>query len=304
MKDSRDRPRKLKESLFMKFMLNLHAFEGNGGAASGATGASGDAGQAAAGNGASLITDGNQPDAAAAAGTEFDTFISGHQDEAKKWFDAKFQEVFNKRFKDYKSMEGRVKASDQVMQMLATKYGIEDASDIKSITQALKDDDFLYAERAEANGRTIDEQRNWDNLERENREFREAQRQAERREQIDRQMAEWDKQSANLKALFPSFDLDTELRNPDFESALRSGLSMERAFYAVHGEEIVSGAMQTTANAVRSATVQDMASRRSRPRENAIGSQAAAKVSKDVHKLSKQERAEIAKRSMFGDVRF
>lgn len=287
-----------------KFKLNLHAFEGDGGAASGAAGASGDAGQAAAGNGASLITDGNQPDATAAAGTEFDTFISGHQDEAKKWFDAKFQEVFNKRFKDYKSMEGRVKAGDQVMQMLATKYGIEDASDIKSITQALKDDDFLYAERAEANGRTIDEQRNWDNLERENREFREAQRQAERREQIDRQMAEWDKQSANLKALFPSFDLDTELRNPDFESALRSGLSMERAFYAVHGDEIVSGAMQTTANAVRSATVQDMAARRSRPRENAIGSQAAAKVSKDVHKLSKQERAEIAKRSMFGDVRF
>ena len=287
-----------------KFMLNLHAFEGDGGAASGAAGASGDAGQVAAGNGASLIADGNQPDATAAAGTEFDTFISGHQDEAKKWFDTKFQEVFNKRFKDYKSMEGRVKAGDQVMQMLATKYGIEDASDIKSITQALKDDDFLYAERAEANGRTIDEQRNWDNLERENREFREAQRQAERREQIDRQMAEWDKQSANLKALFPSFDLDTELRNPDFESALRSGLSMERAFYAVHGDEIVSGAMQTTANAVRSATVQDMAARRSRPRENAIGSQAAAKVSKDVHKLSKQERAEIAKRSMFGDVRF
>ena len=287
-----------------KFKLNLHAFEGDGGAASGAAGASGDAGQAAAGNGASLITDGNQPDATAAAGTEFDTFISGHKDEAKKWFDTKFQEVFNKRFKDYKSMEGRVKAGDQVMQMLATKYGIEDASDIKSITQALKDDDFLYAERAEANGRTIDEQRNWDNLERENREFREAQKQAERREQIDRQMAEWDKQSANLKALFPSFDLDTELRNPDFESALRSGLSMERAFYAVHGDEIVSGAMQTTANAVRSATVQDMAARRSRPRENAIGSQAAAKVSKDVHKLSKQERAEIAKRSMFGDVRF
>lgn len=287
-----------------KFKLNLHAFEGDGGAASGAAGASGDAGQVAAGNGASLIADGNQPDATAAAGTEFDTFISGHQDEAKKWFDTKFQEVFNKRFKDYKSMEGRVKAGDQVMQMLATKYGIEDASDIKSITQALKDDDFLYAERAEANGRTIDEQRNWDNLERENREFREAQRQAERREQIDRQMAEWDKQSANLKALFPSFDLDTELRNPDFESALRSGLSMERAFYAVHGDEIVSGAMQTTANAVRSATVQDMAARRSRPRENAIGSQAAAKVSKDVHKLSKQERAEIAKRSMFGDVRF
>ena len=287
-----------------KYFLNLHAFDGDGGAASAAAGVSGDAGQAAAGNGASLITDGNQPDATAVKGTEFETFMSGHPEEAKKWFDDRFQDVFNKRFKDYKSMEGRVKASDQVMQMLATKYGIDDASDIKSITDALKNDDFLYAERAEANGRTIDEQRNWDTLERENREYREMQRQAERREQISRQMAEWDKQSANLKQLFPSFDLDRELQNPDFENALRGGLSMERAFYAVHGDEIVSGAMQTTANAVRSATVQDMAARRSRPRENAIGAQASAKVSKDVHKLSRQERAEIAKRSMYGDVRF
>jgi hypothetical protein len=79
---------------------------------------------------------------------------------------------------------------------------------------------------------------------------------------------------------------------------------MERAFYAVHGEEIFSGAMQNTAQAVREATAQDLAARSKRPKENAIGSNASAKVSKDVHKLTKQERAEIAQRSMGGAIRF
>jgi hypothetical protein len=190
------------------------------------------------------------------------------------------------------------------MEMLATKYGIEDSKDIEAITKALEEDDMLYAERAEANGRTIDEQRQWDMLERENRMYREQRHQAERSEQIQRQMDEWDQQSKNLKQLFPTFNLDQELQNPEFEQALRSGLSMERAFYAVHGEEIFSGAMQSTAQEVRQATVQDMAARRGRPKENAMGSQASAHVSKDVHKLTKQERAEIARRSMNGAIRF
>jgi hypothetical protein len=190
------------------------------------------------------------------------------------------------------------------MEMLATKYGIEDSKNIEAITKALEEDDMLYAERAEANGRTIDEQRQWDMLERENRMYREQRQQAERSEQIQRQMDEWDQQSKNLKQLFPTFNLDQELQNPEFEQALRSGLSMERAFYAVHGEEIFSGAMQNTAQEVRQATVQDMAARRGRPKENAMGSQASAHVSKDVHKLTKQERAEIARRSMNGAIRF
>lgn len=285
------------------FRFNLHLFDGDGGsAAAGAGDGTGATGQVAAGQQANgLIVDGNPGQVAAVnAGTDFENFINSHKEEADKWFSNRFQETFNKR---YAPVRKQLKAQNSIMEMLATKYGIEDVKDVAAITKALEEDDMLYAERAEANGRSIDEQRDWDRLERENRMYREQRREAERSEQIQRQMEEWDRQSNNLKQLFPSFNLDTELQNPEFEQALRSGLSMERAFYAVHGEEIFSGAMQNTAQAVRQATVQDLTARAKRPKENAIGSQASAHVSKDVHKLTKAERAAIAQRSMGGAIR-
>jgi hypothetical protein len=292
-----------------KIKLNLRLFDGEGGSA--AAGAAGEGGsQLATGTQANglLVNDNqgisqdiSQGQAAAVQGTDFENYMNSHKDEADKWFSERFQEKFNKR---YAPIRKQLNAANSVMEMLATKYGIEDSKDIEAITKALEEDDMLYAERAEENGRTIDEQRQWDMLERENRMYREQRQQAERSEQIQRQMDEWDQQSKNLKQLFPTFNLDQELQNPEFEQALRSGLSMERAFYAVHGGEIFSGAMQNTAQEVRQATVQDMAARRGRPKENAMGSQASAHVSKDVHKLTKQERAEIARRSMNGAIRF
>jgi hypothetical protein len=296
-----------------KLKINLRLFDGEGGSA--AAGSSGPAGE-----GGSKLVPGTQANglivndsqgtsqdfsqgqvAAVDAGTDFDNYMNSHKDEADKWFSDRFQEKFNKR---YAPIKKQLSAANTVMEMLATKYGIEDSKDIEAITKALEEDDMLYAERAEANGRSIDEQREWDKLEQENRIDREQRQQMERSEQIRRQMEEWDRQSTNLKQLFPTFNLDVELQNPDFEQALRSGLSMERAFYAVHGEEIFSGAMQNTAQAVREATAQDLAARSKRPKENAIGSNASAKVSKDVHKLTNQERAEIAQRSMGGAIRF
>jgi ribonuclease HI len=275
-----------------KYFFNLHLFDGEGGsAAAGADGGTGETGQ--------LATVGANGQTAPAEGTDFEKFISEHKDESDKWFSQRFQETFNKR---YAPIKKELNATRNVMEMLAVKYGIEDVKDIGAITKALEDDDLLYAERAEANGRTIEDQRNWDKLERENRLFRQQREESQRQQQIQQQMDEWDRQSQNLKQMFPSFNLDQELRNPDFENALRSGLSMERAFYAAHGEEIFSGAMESTAQAVRQATVNDMAARRSRPKENALGANASASVSKDVHKLTKAERAELARQSMYQSV--
>ena len=276
-----------------KLYLDLHLFDGEGGTA--AAGA-GDGGTGVNGQAAAATANGQ---IAPVEGTDFEKFIQEHKDESDKWFSQRFQETFNKR---YAPIRKELNATRDIMQMLATKYGIEDVKDIGAITKALEDDDLLYAERAEANGRSIEDQRNWDKLERENRLFREQRAEAQRQQQIQQQMDEWDRQSQNLKQMFPSFNLDQELRNPDFENALRSGLSMERAFYAAHGEEIFSGAMESTAQAVRQATVNDMAARRTRPKENALGSNASASVSKDVHKLTKQERAELARQSMYQSV--
>ena len=277
-----------------KYLLNLKTFDGEGGGDSGA------APQAAAGDWSQSQTEANTSDDTTKADT-FEQYMKDHKDEASKWFDKRFA----RRHADYNKLVESSKASQSIMDMLATKFGIEDSKDLAAISAALEADDYLYAQRADENGRTIDEQREWDRINRENRAYREQQKAIENQERANRQYNAWMQEANNLKAIFPAFDLDTELANPDFIDALQKGLGVQRAFYSIHGEEIAAGAMQQTAQQVRKLTAQEIAAGKSRPRENGLSTHAAAKVTKDLSNLTKADRAELARRSLKGEsIRF
>lgn len=268
----------------MKFRFNIFAFDGE----AGATGS-----QAAAvttGVGASPETNGltNQP-----TEMSFDDYVAAHKDEADKWF----QDRFNKRHGDYKDLKSRLKSTNGIMGILAEKYGLE-SSDIDGIGKALQNDNSLYEEAAMEAGMTVDQYREFKMLTAENKRLHAEQEAAERNQKIEQQMKIWDEQANNLKNLFPDFDLHKELENPVFAKALSGGLNIESAFYAVHGAEITSGAMQYTAQAVKQATVNDMVSRKNFPSEGALSGNAAAKVAKDISSMSKKEIMEMAERSM------
>lgn len=288
------------------FLFNIRAFDGEGGSAAGAGAGAGDgansAVQAAAGTQVQSLTIGDQTgdNTDPNQSMSFDDYVKAHKDEASKWF----QKQFNRRHADYNQLKSKADSAAKVMDVLAAKYGLE-AGDYEGITKAIGGDDSMYEDAAIEAGMTVEQYKRFAEAQAENRRLRDAQRQFEQQQQIQRQMDEWDRQSNNLKQIFPDFDLDTELENPDFERALRSGLSIDRAFYAVHGADITSGAMQYTAQAVRQATAEDLAMRRNRPSENGLSRQASAKVTKDVHSLTRKERAELARRSMNGErIRF
>lgn len=288
------------------FLFNIRAFDGEGGSAAGAGAGAGDgansAVQAAAGTQVQSLTIGDQTgdNTDPNQSMSFDDYVKAHKDEASKWF----QKQFNRRHADYNQLKSKADSAAKVMDVLAAKYGLE-AGDYEGITKAIGGDDSMYEDAAIEAGMTVEQYKRFAEAQAENRRLRDAQKQFEQQQQIQRQMDEWDRQSNNLKQIFPDFDLDTELENPDFERALRSGLSIDRAFYAVHGADITSGAMQYTAQAVRQATAEDLAMRRNRPSENGLSRQASAKVTKDVHSLTRKERAELARRSMNGErIRF
>ena len=288
------------------FLFNIRAFDGEGGSAAGAGAGAGDgansAVQAAAGTQVQSLTIGDQTgdNTDPNQSMSFDDYVKAHKDEASKWF----QKQFNRRHADYNQLKSKADSAAKVMDVLAAKYGLE-AGDYEGITKAIGGDDSMYEDAAIEAGMTVEQYKRFAEAQAENRRLRDAQRQFEQQQQIQRQMDEWDRQSNNLTQIFPDFDLDTELENPDFERALRSGLSIDRAFYAVHGADITSGAMQYTAQAVRQATAEDLAMRRNRPSENGLSRQASAKVTKDVHSLTRKERAELARRSMNGErIRF
>lgn len=281
--------------MIFKYLFNIAAFDGEGGGATaGAAAATGETSQVAAENRAQGISPMVQTDASSTQTVEtFDDYVKSHKDEADKWF----QDRFNRRHKDYSKLKDQSVSTSKVMDMLATRFGIEDRSDYAAITSALENDDYLYAERAEENGRTIEEQRQWDRINRENRMFREQQREQQLAEDGERQYEEWEQQSNNLKQIFPNFDLDNEVKtNEQFKVYLLNGMSVPAAYYATHGEEIAAGAMEHTAQAVRQATAQDIAARGGRPRENGLSGQAAAKVvGKDFSHMSLRELKEYGK---------
>lgn len=101
--------------------------------------------------------------------------------------------------------------------------------------------------------------------------------------------------------MYPGFNLQRELDNADFGRMLGAGVSVKAAFEALHHEEIMAGAMQYTAKTIAKKTADGIASRNNRPVENGLGAQASANVRADVSKLTKADRAEIARRVARGE---
>lgn len=116
-------------------------------------------------------------------------------------------------------------------------------------------------------------------------------------EQVDKQLKIWNSEADAVKNVYKDFDLNTELANPEFGKLLRSGVGMEHAYRVIHMDEFIETAKRETAAAYAKSTAQMQA----RPSENGLGNQAAVNGQKDVSKLTKKERAELAKRAQRGE---
>ena len=138
-------------------------------------------------------------------------------------------------------------------------------------------------------------------LEKENAEKTKALQEIERRENANRAYAEWQRQSESLKTRYPNFSLESEARNPQFVKLLQNGIDVKTAFETIHHDEILSGAMMQTAQAVRKNVTDTIKARGLRPSENGINAQAGVIVKNDVSKLTPKDRAEIARRARMGE---
>lgn len=279
-----------------KFKLNLFLFDGEG---------SGTAG-VATGEGASA--EGTQNEAAATPTTdtpatpdldaEYKELISGKYKEAS---DKHIQGILNKRFKANKEMETRLSDQGAILDIVAEKYGAA-KGDLKALMEAVKNDDSYYEDKAAEEGLTVEQYKRIAQAEAKNRAYEAQLQERQKNEFMQRQLSVWDEQAKELKKVFPDFDLHTELQNETFQKQLQLGIDMQSAYVAAHQAQILSGAMQYTAQAVRKATADDIAARGQRPRENAMSTQAAARVGTDVSKLTRADREALARRAMAGEI--
>ena len=210
----------------------------------------------------------------------------------------RFQQVFDRRFKQVKGMEADLAAQKPILDMLKTRYGVEDVADLE---RALTEDTEYWEQIAESRGMTVEQFHAVQKLEQENAELRAIRERQLGQQQFQQQIDNWYKEAEAVKEMYPSFDFKAEAQNPEFLSLLRHGNSVEHAYKVLHFDELTQNAARVAAQTADAQAQARIKSKASRPSENGISSKSAVIVRNDVASLTRKERAERARRVQRGE---
>ena len=287
------------------YPINIILFSDGGDGGDGAGVSAGDAGQQETGD-LSNVVYGKQSDDAGQISVqingqkradEFKALIKG---EYKDLYDAEVQGIIQKRFKATDEKVKQFEALSPVLDILYTKHGVK-AGDIDALTKAIQEDDSYYEEEALEKGMSVETLKAVKKMERENAALKEQMSAKENREQADQLYAKWMEQAEKTKQVYGNFDLKTETQNSDFVQLLKSGVDVKTAFEVVHKDEILADAMRFASNETRDKLSASIRANGRRPSEGGIGGGVPTVVKADVTKLTKQDRAEIARRVRMGE---
>ena len=307
--------------LFLTLGMDLHLFDGGASGASGGAEGGGDSGVGVnsgtdaaqrSKTGAAKVLYGKQSNSADAETTDgagdaapqesktqrtpFRDLITG---DYKADFDAEVQRIVGERLKKVKDERETLAAQQPILDTLAVRYGTQ-PGDLTALQSALDADNSMWADAAEAAGMSVEQYRAYQQMQRENQRLREAQQSYFQRQQQQQQVQQWLAQAETMKQdpLLADFDLQAEINsNPDFLDLLKRGVNVEQAYKVLHMNDFLEKA---TAQAEKSVT-DNIRARGARPAENGAAAKSAAIVKDDVHRLTKADRAEIARRAAMGE---
>ncbi len=305
----------MENKIFFPMLLNLQLFaEGTGG--DGGTGAEGTTGATVtaavsqtkgAKNPLADVKYGIQEETSPAAevnptptedrNAKFEALIKG---EYKDLYDARVQDTVQKRLKNTKETADKYTALTPTLEILAKKYGV-DATDVEALNKAIEEDDSYFEEEALEKGITVTQLKEIRKMERENADLKRQMEEQNRRENANKVYAQWMEQADKTKAVYPSFDLQAEMQNPQFVNLLRSNVDVRTAYEVLHKDEIIPAAMHFTAKTVEQKITNKIIANGARPAENGNASQGATVVKSDVSQLSKADRQEIIRRVQRGE---
>lgn len=231
--------------------------------------------------------------AASDGGNEWDAFFAKQENKDK------LQQMMAERGKA--ATEAKNAASAQMekmapmLKLLGEKYGVkptEDGSyDVDAITKAMGDDDSLYEEKALEMGVNVDVAKQLVHAEELEQQQREAEAKAQRDAMLQEHFNKVRQQGAQLKELFPDFDLDRELQDPEFVRRTAPGaLSVEDAFYSLHHREIMQRQAESIARRAKQTAAAAVQSGSARPRENGSAATASAAVTPNMRAMSRADR--------------
>ena len=214
-------------------------------------------------------------------------------------YNKEMQAVVSARVKSAKVAEDNLAKLAPALEVLARKHNLNiDNMDYDALAKAINDDDSYYEDKALEMGVPLETAKKIDQKERGTaRQQREEARTIEQQRFVSH-IKSLEQQGEAMKAVFPNFDLRTELKNPAFArmTSPNVGVSVEDAYYAIHRKEIQAAAMQVTAQktAVNLSNAIQAGSRR--PVENGTSGQAASVTTFDYRNASPEQRTDLKRR--------
>lgn len=207
----------------------------------------------------------------------------------------KYKDPFNKRVEGIvtgrlKTLKARNVGLEKLANAMANRYGT-DPNDIEAILRAAESDNTYIQAQADENGVTPEVQAQLN-------EYASFKRQREFNS-IKEQMAQ---SVQETQEMFPEFDLDAEMQNPQFMGLIGAGVSVKDAYKSVHLDEIIGGAIQYAVGETQRRTLNDIQARGSRPLENGASSRAAASAKVDVNELTPAQMDEYERRAERGEI--
>ena len=228
---------------------------------------------------------------------EFEALIKG---KFKSQYDARVQNTIQNRLKGSKEIAEKFNDAAPILEILAKKYGV-DAKDVKALRAAFEDDEALYEKEAMELDMPVEQVKKMHKVNRENEELRNVVKHMQAKEQADQRLAVWMQQEEATKKVYPNFDMEAELRNPEFRELIENNVNVKTAYEVLHKDDIISGAMQYAVQSAEQKLTKKIAANGARPSENGTGARASAVVKSDVSKLTKYDIDEVSRRVARGE---
>lgn len=256
------------------------------------------------GDGVATVNEGEQI-APAQDEESWDSLIKGKY---KKEYNASVKDAVNKRFKNQRDLQSQIDMVDPMIKALAERYGVKadvnGSIPIDALTAKVMDDNSMYEQEAFQRGMSVEDLKQIKALERENAQLR-AQSQ---RSQEDREWEAIVQEGNAVKEVYPEFNLEDEMQNPQFGRLLatlkKSGFNnaLQTAYESVHRDEIMGGAMRYAVQQTQQKISNSIQSGMNRPQENGtMGNSAGAPTALDPSKLTKAQIEEMKMRAMKGE---
>ena len=254
---------------------------------------------------------------AAAAGTQGqnqgteaqETFESLIKGKYKADYDKSVQAIVKERLKNAKGAENTLRGLAPMLQALAEKNGMtsfdpSNADMLKALSDRVTNDDSLYEEEAVRRGIDVETLKQIKSLERRNQELSQQEQEAREMQAVQQHLQQLVMQGNQLKAIYPNFDLQTELdTNEDFMrlTSPNVGVDVRTAYEITHKDEIMAGSMQYAVQRTQQQMANAVQAQGRRPRENGMLNTPGVDVKPDPSKWSKADRAEVRRRVANGE---